>query len=391
MKDHFSILRVSSQFVPPFEGLGPGPFGLSREQARRQHQVIVIAPWTAGCEEIDSSQKFKTIRIRASSILLFSLYACLKALQLQKDQKLDIIHFHDHSSVFFQLARKLGCFYHARFVSSVHIVRRHQFRHLDSPKFLSSMWFYFKRQLIFENLFFKLSDDLVTVNSSLARELAHEYPRLAPAKVIFNGVDYEYFSSLSEEIDHHADIFSGDHKVLLFIGVLNGRKGELIVIDALDELTKQGHEFRLLVCGDGPSLEPMKRLITKKKLNDSVTIFRNVPPETIRFFYQKSDFFVLASVSEGLPKVVLEAMSAGTPCVLSDIPAHTEVFTNQLTALLSDPTDANGLASSILYLKQNPGVARAMADAARDLVREKFSWRAVADKLDVIYGVTVRR
>ena len=111
----------------------------------------------------------------------------------------------------------------------------------------------------------------------------------------------------------------------------------------------------------------------------------------MRFFYQKSDVFVLPSASEGLPKVVLEAMSAGTPCVLSDIPAHKNVFTDKVDALLVCPKDAASLASSILYLKQNPVTARALVDSSRELVRQKFSWRAVADRLDAIYGGAVER
>lgn len=165
------ICRITSAFVPPWSGLGPGPYELSIGQAKLGHDVTVITKYSKGCEAIDSKAGITIYRIKVKRNLFFGLLAAVKFLSLNIRNKFDLVHGHGDSILALLLLRKLLRF-KMPIVCSVHIVRKSQDKVVKkvSENWASNKYFDIqslselqtvpcsKRDMFYERLYLKYSD-----------------------------------------------------------------------------------------------------------------------------------------------------------------------------------------------------------------------------------------
>ena len=112
-------------------------------------------------------------------------------------------------------------------------------------------------------------------------------------------------------------------KNILTVGSLRWQKDQATLIKAFALFLKKHNEYRLIIIGDGELKEELKKLASSEGVDDSIDFFGIIPPKDVASIMNQSDFFILSSISEGSPKVVLEAMSCGLPIVstsVGDIP-----------------------------------------------------------------------
>ncbi|OAT50309.1 group 1 glycosyltransferase [Proteus hauseri ATCC 700826] len=105
---------------------------------------------------------------------------------------------------------------------------------------------------------------------------------------------------------------------LVYVGNLDKRKNVKTLLKSFDKLDG---DFRLRIIGSGPEEELLKK---QYSLNKKIT-FEGYSNHVDNILYE-SDIFISASTFEGLPMAVLEALSIGIPCILSDIPPHNEII-----------------------------------------------------------------
>ena len=124
--------------------------------------------------------------------------------------------------------------------------------------------------------------------------------------------------------------------------------------------------------GDGPLRSALSDTARALHLNGAVTFLGNRRdiPELLRVF----DLFVLSSVKEGLPIVLLEAMAAGLPVVATAVDGNPELVVHQETGLLVPPRDAEALAEAICDLLEHPEKAQRMGRRGQERVRQHFSF-----------------
>lgn len=107
--------------------------------------------------------------------------------------------------------------------------------------------------------------------------------------------------------------------------------------------------------------------------------------EVIPEIRRRASVFVLPSLSEGLPRALLEAMSCGKPVVASDIPGVRSVVKHQSNGLLVPPANPQALAEAITVLLRNRDMREKFGRAARRVVLGRYNWEVLMKKLDVIY------
>lgn len=373
------ICRITTTFVPPWRGLGPGPYELSRAQAERGHRLTVLTRQAPGSGEVDRASRFVTHRIGADYGFSFSVRAALRFLRLHRREPFDLVHNHGESAIALLLLRRLLPL-SVPVVSSVHIVRRTQFR-LDGVVPSLGERIARRKALFYERLYFRLSDALATVNGSLTREVGEEYGRSENVFTVYNGAAHSEFSA-------DGPAAGGDGGRLLFVGRLNGRKGEADLLRALPAIRAERPDVSLLLVGEGPAEPGARWLAEQLGLKSAVTFAPYLPREELRRCYRASDLFVLPSRSEGLPKVLLEAMAAGLPTAVSDIPAHTELVVDEETGYLFHAGDPASIARAVLAALDDPRRPEIAARASA-LVRERFTWAAVAARLDGVYNAVI--
>jgi glycosyltransferase involved in cell wall biosynthesis len=111
----------------------------------------------------------------------------------------------------------------------------------------------------------------------------------------------------------------------------------------------------------------------------------SLPPEAMHDEYARAAICVIPSRWENFPYSCLEAMSAGCAVVAADTGGLKEIITDQHDGLLAPPNDAAAISSRIVTLLDRPDHGRALGDAARRTVHERFSRSRVCAQLMDIY------
>ena len=162
---------------------------------------------------------------------------------------------------------------------------------------------------------------------------------------------------------------------ILYVGRLSAEKNLEALITAVGYL---GGDATSVLVGAGPlrdHLESQARRVGVAVEFPGVVDQRQLPD-----VYGTADVFVLASFTEGHPKVLLEAMACGVPCVVSDCVGNRSLVTDGRTGLLFDPHDARQLADCLDRLIKDPALARRLADTARAEVVTRYDLRALVER-----------
>jgi glycosyltransferase involved in cell wall biosynthesis len=138
--------------------------------------------------------------------------------------------------------------------------------------------------------------------------------------VIQNGIDlqqYKYIGDEKKKLLRQQFHVPANLKVFISVGSLIPRKDMMTIVNAFKHLTVKS--VRLIILGDG-----YQKALLEDSGNNSIQLLGNV--DNVNDYLHIADVFISASLSEGLPNSVLEAMACGLPCILSDIPSHKELF-----------------------------------------------------------------
>ncbi|MBN2459184.1 glycosyltransferase family 4 protein [Candidatus Woesearchaeota archaeon] len=158
-------------------------------------------------------------------------------------------------------------------------------------------------------------------------------------------------------------------KIVLFIGLIIPRKGIAKIIRMAGMLRKKDVVF--LLAGDGSKKKEYEEQVRQLKLDKKV-IFLGWRTDTPRL-YQASDMLVLPAEGEGLPGVVMEAMSFGVPCIASNIPCIPDLINDGKSGYLCDKDDAEEFASRIRELLDDEAKRKKMGKEALRKIKG-FGW-----------------
>jgi glycosyltransferase involved in cell wall biosynthesis len=167
---------------------------------------------------------------------------------------------------------------------------------------------------------------------------------------------------------------SGDKVV--YVGNLRERKGIEYLIEAM-----KGIDSELILVGDGP-----ERSFLESIAGDNVRFVGRVGPDEVERFLSQARMLVLpAKKGEGLPNVILEAMSMGIPVVSTNIAGISDVVKNNDTGFLVKPRDSEQLRKYIKMILENDALRRRMSDNCIKEIR-KYSWENMIKRLEKIYS-----
>lgn len=169
---------------------------------------------------------------------------------------------------------------------------------------------------------------------------------------IYNIVGDKNSLEIIDEPVNHPWINDPNQKLIVAAGKLAPWKGFEDLIKAMSIVVKERHA-KLLILGDGPLREDLQKLISHLKLENSIELVGYVN-NTLKFF-RKSDIFVLSSLVEGLPNVLVEAMICGCTPVATNCPTGPrEVLQDGSYGYLVPPGDINLLAKGIIKACDKP-------------------------------------
>ena len=203
-----------------------------------------------------------------------------------------------------------------------------------------------------------------------------EHYKISAEKVnlIYQGVDLHRFQSSPEmqaKAQKRYPLPTNATPILGCVGSFEERKGQAVLLKALSLAKKKLPNVHLLLVGDGVDESRLKRLVKEMDLEKNVSFFPfTTQPELL---FERVDMTILPSiVKEGLPNVLLESMSMGTPVIASDLGGIPEVIIDGKTGILVPPADASRLRDAILRLWQNPALRQEMSRNALQFMKSSF-------------------
>ena len=226
-------------------------------------------------------------------------------------------------------------------------------------------------------------DGVIAVSHDLARKL--ERGGVAPDKirVVGNGV-HSRFSPLDRQTARRKLSLPSDAIVVLFVGLLVRSKGLSILLDAVEKLA----DPRLLcaLVGEGPLREELGERAAQADFVSPILLCGRRSSEEVPVWMNAADIFVLPSLSEGRPNVVLEAQACGVPVIATDVGGTPELIDHGVNGHLVAPGDAESLADALTRLIGDEDYRSRLGRAARDRVETGgHTWEKAAERTSQIY------
>ena len=202
--------------------------------------------------------------------------------------------------------------------------------------------------------------------------------------VIPSAVDLERFRPGIDASGLRADLRLDGKRVAVFTGRLVPHKGVDVLLQALVQLPQ---DVVLVVIGAGPRLPSLVGLARRLGVEDRVRFCPAVTDEDLPRYLALGDVFVFASQNrlEGFGLAVAEAMAAGLPVVIADMPGVREVIEPGREGLLAEPLIASDLAEKIRVILDDPSLAKRMGHAGRERAEARYGLPTVVRSLVNLY------
>jgi len=338
---------------------------MAEQLARRGHIVHVITSLDKGLPDESYEKGFYIHRVRLIRIRIFGILFFWRAI-IETIRKIDpdLVH-----------AQSLGSGIPA----------------LISKKLLKipyAVWgqgsdVYFPQGFLISTLksVIKNAEAAIALTEDMKRAMQEIYPR--DIIVVPNGID------IADQLDESSIKDEAAHgKCILSVGRLESVKGVQYLIRAMKRVHDNIPDARLIIIGNGQERAMLEALSIQLGIQKNVQFVGKVPHEKVLSFMQQADVFVLPSLSEGFPMVIIEALACGLPVVASGVGGVPEIITNEANGYLVKAKDTESIADNILLLLQDEKLRKKISDNNKQLVK-KYTWENVITRLEKIYELSI--
>jgi len=176
--------------------------------------------------------------------------------------------------------------------------------------------------------------------------------------------------------------------VVTVVARLEPVKGHAVLLNALKTACAQHPQLRCLIVGEGRMRESLTTQMRQLQLQNHVrfTGFR----DDVSTLLAASDAFCLPSLSEGLPYALLEAIAYRIPLLVSNVGGMAALLTDQKNAVLVPPSNSQALGSGLAWMMEHREEAAELAEAAFDLIQQRFSCDEMIGETVKIYRQPIR-
>lgn len=208
--------------------------------------------------------------------------------------------------------------------------------------------------------------------------------------LIRNAIDTDLFNRAYTTTEAKRRLgLSPSRQLIGAVGRLSEEKGFHLLIEAAGRLVAQGAEIDVCILGEGPARPSLERQIADRGLHERIRLLGH-KTNTLDW-YQAMDVFVLSSLREGLPNVLLEAMALKTAVVATRVAGVPRVVVDGVNGLLVEAGDASALAAVAGDLLRDEALRARLSARGRETIEEQFNFRARMLKVRAIYDGVLQR
>lgn len=244
-----------------------------------------------------------------------------------------------------------------------------------------------RRYMFVEWLLSHFTDNIVGVSNHTGENLI-KFEKISPQKIVIipNGVDAEKLSKKIDIEQKRKELLIAKRYPIIGLGVrLTEQKGITYLLNAMPAIIKKYPNITLLIAGDGPLGDELKReaqnlgLISEKYVRFIGA--RTDMHEIIKIL----DLYILPSLWEGLPMVILEALAVGCPVVATDVGGVMDAINDGVTGYLVTPGDHKQLENKIIKVLDDEAIREKFRLNGRKLFMEYFSAELMVKRYEKLY------
>jgi len=384
MASTLNIDLVSYEFPPMNGGEGIYTYGLAKALSDLGHNVTVITTDLKGRIETSDRDDFNIVYIspiKKSGLKLFSFNIFLKKkiIDMYKNKDIDILH-HTNDYYFLFVSKKdvdlpIIATVHHPYAEERRIIKDNSNTY-NYLRYLMRRPIYFHERM--EKITCKKADNIIAASNYTAQSIIKEYNIPSDkVRVIPNAVSIEKFNPKIDGFKIREKWNLSKDKIVLFVGRLDLNKGIKYLIEAFSKIIIDIPNARLMIVGDGPLKNDIKKIVSMHNMEKYIIFAGNVESKDLPKFYAASDIVVLPSLMEGFGIVLLEAMATGKPCIATKAGGTKDVILNGKTGFLVPPADSYALYHAMRTILINDDIAKKFGNAGLERVKKNFTWNKV--------------
>ncbi|ELY45578.1 glycosyltransferase family 4 protein [Natronorubrum sulfidifaciens] len=337
------ILRVAQKVYPDVKGGGPyHVHAMSRDQATMGHDVTVLTVRTdPELPHVEERDGYTVVRYDPAVTLLGNDISPGLAQYLSSAEDFDVMHAHSH----LYFATNLAAL--KRFLGDIPLaITNHGLYSQNAPEWVFDLYLRTLGRWTFNQA------DVVFCYTGTDKQRVRDFGVSSPIEVVSNGIDTERFTPEGPE----SELVDAEGPVVLFVGRLVEGKRPWLVVEAFAEVLDEHHGAELYLCGGGPLRDDLEARVRELGIESSISFLGQVPYDEMPAVYRSADALVLPSRSEGVPRTIMEALSAELSVVSSELVQvqsafgdavtyvpEAEAFGGQLVDVLNDGRKRSGL------------------------------------------------
>lgn len=218
--------------------------------------------------------------------------------------------------------------------------------------------------------------NIFAVSSSIKQEIISNYLiKKEKIQIISNGLNRQIFKKINS--------IKRDCLKLIYVGKISPRKNINDLIEILNLLVnKHGQQFQLFIVGNGDKKysQKIQNKVHCYNLSQHVHLIKYNSDKLLNILYEQAGIFVFSSLSEGMPLVLIEAMSKGLPIIAYDVIGVKDVVQHNKNGYLINVGDIGNFAKKILYLFSHKEIYKKYSINSLKRV-DDFNWQVSIKKL----------
>jgi len=218
------------------------------------------------------------------------------------------------------------------------------------------------------------------ISKALTTKSASAMQKIAP------GIDIEHFKAADASALRHS-LGLTEKKVIVSVGRLVHRKGQDFLIESMPQILKQVPDAHLLLVGQGPYREHLKKLVRKHSIENNVSFIGRIQYKDLPGYICVGDIFAMPSRSrfaglevEGLGIVYLEASACGLPVIAGESGGAPDAVIEGVTGFVVDGTNTEQIAKRAIQLLLDEKLRISMGSAGRAWIEKEWRWQIWASK-----------
>lgn len=331
------------------------------------HPIVLIRPWEDQNLFIDYlneyNYKYSTIPVAKKSIkqgrdyfrIIRTIYLLHKILS---HEKYDIVHTHGY------FADIIGSIVsHANKIP--HIATCHGF--ISNDKYL-------KVYNIIDKYTLRYCDKIIAVSDPIKSELVNCGVHSGNIITIQNAtrINLEEDNIFQYRNEKRKELSIGyNDYVIGYVGRLSEEKGLEYLLQAVYKIKRRMNNCKVIIMGDGPRKKDLEILCTNLGLMNNIIFTGFV--DNVEQWYPALDVFVLPSLTEGTPLVILEAMQCGVPVIATMVGGIPDVIRTGENGIVIKPRCSEDIESAIIKLIEHEKMRGNIIEKAKETVKEKYS------------------